>query len=395
MTARILIGDVRERLRALPDSSVHCVVTSPPYWGLRNYGVDGQIGLEPSHEDYVATMVDVFAEVWRVLRDDGTLWLNLGDSYAGAAGGAQGKSGQRADRRHTARVPAKTGGGLKPKDLAGIPWRVALALQAFGWWLRSDVIWSKPNPLPESIEDRPTKAHEYLFLMTKAERYFYDSEAVREESVGPWNANDGFGTEGKKSAGDPMLRTHGAGSKHDDVVQSGRNLRTVWVIAAQPFAGAHFATFPEALPERCILAGTSEHGCCVACGAPWRRVVEKGQPDRAHQIRCGSDADGAYDGEATKDYGGTGAQDPSAVKARILAGMRERRTVGWRPTCECNEGVVPCTVLDPFAGSGTAGAVAVRLGRSFVGIELNPKYAAIARRRIDHQAPLFVRTQEI
>ena len=191
MSVRIIQGDCRYMLKTLPSESVHCVCTSPPYWGLRDYGVAGQIGLEPTYAEFVEQMVAVFREVRRVLRGDGTLWLNLGDSYAGTSCGEQGQTGQRADRRRPGNPDKNHGAsdrnglgsvhGLKPKDLCGIPWRVAFALQADGWWLRQDIIWSKPNPMPESVTDRCTKAHEYLFLLSKSERYFYDAEALRED----------------------------------------------------------------------------------------------------------------------------------------------------------------------------------------------------------------------
>jgi DNA modification methylase len=186
MTVSVLTGDCREVLRTLPDESVHCVVTSPPYWGLRDYGVVGQLGLEPSLAEHVETMRSVFAEVRRVLRADGTLWLNYGDSYATAPNGrsaADTKAAGRDDRTFRDKPFSTVGNGLKAKDLCGTPWGVAFALQADGWWLRSDIIWSKPNPMPESITDRPTKAHEYVFLMSKSERYFYDAEAIKERSI--------------------------------------------------------------------------------------------------------------------------------------------------------------------------------------------------------------------
>ena len=258
-TWRILHGDVRAMLATIPEGSVQCCVTSPPYWGLRDYGVDGQIGLESSMEEFVSVMVDVFRGVRRVLADDGVLWLNLGDSYAGQAGGCQGKNGQRADRSFTACVPRKSSPGLKPKDLCGIPWRVALALQSDGWWLRSDCIWHKPNPMPESVTDRPTKAHEYVFLLTKSASYFWDADSVREEF-----ADDRMGDPGtyrsKLASHETPKGKHGNGvtgagwDRGREI--GGRNIRTVWSIASQPYSGAHFATFPEELARRCIVSGS-------------------------------------------------------------------------------------------------------------------------------------------
>lgn len=256
MAIRILTCDVMEGLRQLADESVHCVVTSPPYWGLRDYGIPGQIGLEPTPDAFVARLVEVFGEVKRVLRDDGTLWLNLGDTYA--AGGMGAGSGKQLTNRGTAAgghmdKPRKAPEGLKPKDLVGIPWRVALALQADGWYLRSDIIWAKPNPMPESVTDRPTKSHEYVFLLSKSERYHYDHEAIQEPFVysGDCRMKTAYAVATAKSVGTEYRAP---------VNQNGRNKRTVWSIATLPFAEAHFATFPPELPELCIKAGCPKGG---------------------------------------------------------------------------------------------------------------------------------------
>lgn len=242
------IGDCIESLRRMPEQSVHCCVTSPPYFGLRDYGVDGQIGLEPTPDEFVQSLVEVFREVRRVLRDDGTLWLNLGDSYA---------SGGRKTRASDEKLPSRGMGirpddGAKPKDLLGIPWRVAFALQADGWYLRQDIIWHKPNPMPESVRDRCTKAHEYIFLLTKSAKYHYDHEAVKEPEVcgrqrGPAEHPDKKSTNGNSGLG----RRKSTGF---------RNRRSVWTVTTKPFKGAHFATFPPDLIEPCILAGCPEGG---------------------------------------------------------------------------------------------------------------------------------------
>lgn len=301
---KILVGDAETVLRDQPDQSVHCCITSPPYWGLRDYDVEGQIGLESTPEEYISRLVGVFREVRRVLRDDGTLWVNIGDSYVGAAGGYQGKTGQRASRTFTARIDIeKRAADLPPKSLVGIPWRLAFALQADGWILRSEIIWHKLSPMPESVSDRPTKSHEQVFLLAKSARYFYDADAVAEPATG--RAPGGGGKKyGAALAADERHRTK-------DLAAIGaadtRNLRDVWTIASQPFMGAHFATMPVGLVEPCLLAG-------------------------------------------------------------------------------CPVGGV---VLDPFAGAGTVGLVASRRGRSFLGIELNERYAAMARRRIVDDAPLL------
>jgi DNA modification methylase len=300
-------------------------VTSPPYFGLRDYGIPEQVGLEATPEAYVAELVAIFREVHRVLRDDGTLWLNLGDSYAGSGrGGDSGSSTMHSPQPNHSRAPEIVSDaqrqncptvlgdrmrGLKPKDLVGIPWRVAFALQADGWYLRQDIIWSKPNPMPESVQDRCTKAHEYLFLLSKSERYRFDAEAIAEKATGRDPGNEAHKhverVEREVDEGNHRERTKlglmAIGAKET------RNKRSVWTVASQPFKEAHFATFPPALIEPCILAG-------------------------------------------------------------------------------CPVGGV---VLDPFGGAGTTGLVADRLQRDAVLIELNPAYADMARKRIAGESPLF------
>jgi DNA modification methylase len=254
---RVVGGDVRERLREVAEGSVQTCVTSPPYWGLRDYGCAGQIGLEPTPDAYVAIMVSVFAEVWRVLRDDGTLWLNLGDSYVSNGryeSDASTYVGDLSKYDHRDPRPAARAMGLKPKDLVGIPWRVAFALQAAGWYLRSDIIWSKPNPMPESVTDRPTKAHEYLFLLSKRERYYYDSEAIAETASTIPMARDKH-AEGYQA--DYVNRDRFSQGARVYGASGTRNKRSVWTVATQPYPEAHFATFPEALIEPCILAGSA------------------------------------------------------------------------------------------------------------------------------------------
>jgi len=258
MKAEILVGDVRTRLSEIPDGSVQTCVTSPPYWGLRDYGQGDQIGLEETPQEYVDSMVQVFREVWRVLADDGTLWLNIGDSYSGSGKGPAGNLGKKNDERnmekkHSAIVPD----GLKPKDLVGIPWRLAFALQADGWYLRQDIIWAKPNPMPESVTDRCTKSHEYLFLLSKSNKYYFDNEAIKEPTVTKDNTNrDRDSSKLNNTPG--RSRSGGLKTNNYDM----RNKRDVWNIPTKPFKGAHFAVMPEALVEPCILAG-SRHGDLV------------------------------------------------------------------------------------------------------------------------------------
>jgi DNA modification methylase len=375
-------GDCREVLASLPSDSVDCVVTSPPYWGLRDYGNDGQLGLERTPEEYVANMVAVFREVRRVLKPSGTCWLNLGDSYAAnwSSRRDEGGGGFKTNGRERTKYPPA---GLKSKDLVGIPWRVAFALQADGWYLRSDVIWSKPNPMPESVTDRPTKSHEYLFLLTKGARYYFDADAVREAHTWvddrPRMAYNGKGNpEGRRLSGDAARLGNSP---------AGRNIRSVWTIATRPYPGAHFAVFPPELPERCIKAGSSEKGVCPECGAPWERVVERaptGPRPGGHHVD-----DSVRDHLRSRGSGGNvGGTLQDVARYHVM-------TTGWRPTCDCEPAysvaeppnpstptprrtaesyIVPATILDPFAGSGTVGMVANRLSRRAILIDLNPEY---------------------
>lgn len=395
MTVEILIGDVFTRLADIPDCSIDCVVTSPPYWGLRDYGVAGQIGLEPSLGEHLDVMVRVFREVRRVLKQQGTLWLNYGDCYASAPNGRSAADivgddrtfrdkpfstvgpiydadYNRSPRGHfhvsdrQSRVETGgrvvAGGTLKPKDLCMIPNRLAIALQDDGWWVRSEIIWHKPNPMPESVYDRPTSAHEKVWLLTKGEEYFYNHEAIREPVTGGsharkpgpnsrqavdrvpvspkktkvpggWDVEPGaHGTINRKGRTEATYKIAAETDPHrkykpsfaastGDLVDT-RNARNVWTIAPKAFREAHFATFPPALAERCILAGTP-NTVCACCGAP---------------SGCG-------------------------------------------PICEVF-GRVPGKVLDPFGGAGTVSLVAEQHDLDSIMIELNPEYADIARRRV-------------
>ena len=253
----IIQGDVREVLKTLPDKSIHCCVTSPPYYGLRDYGVEGQFGLEVTPAEYVGRMVEVFREVKRVLRDDGTLWLNLGDSYAMKFGGGKGrKSGTtKAAVDEIEKPPREIPSGLKPKDLVGIPWMVAFALRADGWYLRQDIIWHKPNAMPESVTDRPTKAHEYIFLLSKSQRYYYDFEIIKEPTI---TRDNSYRDRGDSKLNNTPGRTRMGGLKTNNYEM--RNKRSVWTVPTKPFSEAHFAVFPPALIEPCILAGCPKNG---------------------------------------------------------------------------------------------------------------------------------------
>ncbi len=533
---RLLSGDCREVLKQLPDNSIHCCVSSPPYYGLRSYGVGiegGEIGSESSPEEYLATMVEVYRQVWRVLREDATCWINLGDSYnnfRSQMGPGQALHGRDDLRGKPAPDSRKRGwGGLKEKDLLLMPARLALALQADGWWVRSDIIWHKPNPMPESVRDRPVNSYEHVFLLTKSSRYYFDMAAVAEPAGGTNGAALGGAAlapkpdaafdadyraphlHGRCDLGQPQVTVNCSvawQAQHTEIVErirfsivteqaersfvvdlepgngvaslaavagtlkgcAARNLpiratiidaaaaecgasdtdtmdaipltdataraeavfqpgelladmveerraaevtfhcdelsqpllilgtcrpthrlhdtrntptraiRNVWTIATSPFSAAHFATFPPELAERCIKAGTSERGCCAACGKPWGRETERGE------LR------------------GPGSENYVLPKAQAAAGdprnkgrsegwtpnhFYQPNTTGWAPGCQCDADVKPCVVLDCFAGAGTSLLVADRLQRDAVGIELNTAYTEMAMERCRQDAPLF------
>lgn len=425
---RVVCGDVRDKAsldKALNGRKAGMCVTSPPYWGLRDYGtasweggeggcdhverkqpqnlaaladrmaprknprnptrldddqvnarsyrhtcakcgarrVDAQIGLEKTPEEFVATMVEVFRGVREALADDGTLWVNMGDSYAG--GGPHhgdrnlGKSGtNRGSSGGVDRAPP----GLKPKDLCGMPWRLAFALRADGWYLRQDIIWAKPNPMPESVTDRFTKAHEYLFLLSKREKYFFDAEAVKEPAI---NAGKFVKTNGDDGMGD-FGRTR-EGFRRGITVGESRNRRSVWTVATQPTPEAHFATFPEALISPAILAGTSEKGRCQKCGGRWERIVDR---EFVAEKRV----------NPAKGSGQKGL-DASNGWENTPRGNVNVTTTGWGPTCACALDPIPDLILEPFLGAGTTMIVAEKTGRHCAGVELNPVYADIAIRR--------------
>jgi DNA modification methylase len=385
MTVTILKGDCRDVLRTLPADSVHCVVTSPPYWGLRDYGIAGQLGLEPTPDAYVAAMVEIFREVRRVLRKDGTLWLVLGDSYA-AGGRGGGANGSKQQTNVGSLLGSKDApNGLKPKDLVGIPWRIAFALQSDGWTLRQDIIWSKSNPMPESVTDRCTKAHEYIFLLSKSAQYYYDAEAIKESSEYPDDNRKSRSAETDKRMPTETI----AGVRPGFAIYPIRNKRSVWEVTTQPFSEAHFATFPPALIEPCILAGCPKE-CCVKCGAPWMRNVEITSASKTVNDR--NPPKGIIPGKerSSRDSKLSG-QEWNAWKR-----ANPNKFLGFSPSCSCNAGVMRGTVLDPFGGAGTTGLVADRLQRNAILIELNPEYAAMSERRIVSDAPLFVdvRTNE-
>jgi DNA modification methylase len=421
-TTKVLVGSCLDKLKELPECSIHTCVTSPPYWGLRDYGTaswiggdsecshkretkrsdktitghknfdeiggvgdgiykdvclrcgaireDSQLGLETTPALYVENMVKVFREVHRVLRDDGTLWLNLGDTYCGTGNKGNHKDPKHEEGRNSQAVAINNKiDGLKQKDLVGIPWRVALALQADGWYLRQDIIWHKPNPMPEPVTDRCTKAHEYIFLLSKSSKYFFDNEAIAEQAK--WE-RWGNQTENKEHQG---TASHLGGKTLEELpIKTTKNKRSVWSVPTHSYKGAHFATFPPKLITPCILAGTSDKGCCADCGSPYKRIIEK---DRV----------ATRTGEDTKTEGlpdsVIGNRDP-------LRHVTTTQTVGWEKNCDCNTTEIdPCVVLDPFAGSGTTLAVSKEYGRNGVAIELNPEYTTLLSKRVEDKQTLF------
>ena len=377
---QIICGDCLGVMKGWPDGCVDCCVTSPPYWGLRDYGVAGQLGLEKTPEEYLEKMVAVFHEVKRVLTKRGTLWLNMGDSYSGGGRGCNTEKQQ--SNRGTRDMPKSiVPGNLKPKDLCGMPWRLALALQADGWWLRQDIIWHKPNPMPESVTDRCTKAHEYLFLMTKSAKYYYDADAIREPAIESNTARPRMGqgpnTQYNQKRNRATFRGGGryvnnnsfdnaAKAKPTDTgmagnVCAGRNKRSVWTIPTQSCPDAHFATFPERLVEPCILAGCPKQ-VCRKCGKPRERIVEKGKL----QIPSYREKTQPIEQRVINDKGW------NVEKGFAPNCSNSSQTIGWT-RCGHND-YRPGIVFDPFGGSGTVGKVAARLKRDYVLIELNPEY---------------------
>lgn len=437
MEYEIKTGNCVEVMSKMDADSVDTIITSPPYWGLRDYGGDGQVwgshlctrdddtyvshewdvyerpsensrkndnslqlksaywepqeqafckhcdawfgqlGLEPTPEQYVKNMVQVFREARRILKPEGTLWLNLGDSYC--AGTRKSTTPQTMHNGDARDVPLnrrnEASGYLKNKDLVGIPWRVAFALQEDGWWLRQDIIWAKPNCMPESVTDRCTKNHEYVFMFTKSAKYYFDNEAIKEPTKGGasskkpakeqtfrYGDDDSWAVEGDRSR---IMKATGIAHARTKDYQK-RNKRSVWWVSPKPFKQAHFAVFPIELIEPMVLAGTSAYGCCAECGAPWKRIVEgvaTKAPSTGNHVNM-------------TQTGGKGTE-------RLNGSQKDYYTVGWRPTCECDADVVPSVVFDPFGGSGTTVVTALKNGRNAIIAELKEEYVEIAKERIE------------
>ena len=379
---KIEFGDCREIMKRWIDEGVkiQTCITSPPYYGLRDYGVDGQVGLEKSVDDYVNNMVEVFNHVKELLTDDGTLWLNLGDTYSDtrwSSGGGQIMNKNKDEHRS---LQHEKNTGLPSKNLIGIPWKVAFALQADGWILRQDIIWQKPNPMPESVRDRCTKSHEYIFLLSKSPQYYFDHVAIKEPSVNPESYKGRRKRSSMTEQSEIIMDKFGATRSGFKNIEEGktyptRNKRDVWKVNVKPYKGAHFATYPTALIEPCILAGTSEKGHCPVCNARWKRMeIDTGE---RHDVEI-------YTGKAVKDYEHAKAQNPSDTKRRVLESMSKIYKYEWIPTCECKLEPVPDIVFDPFMGSGTTAQVALQHGRQYLGCELNKEYEKLQQERINN-----------
>jgi len=360
----IINNDALSALKDIPDNTVHTVITSPPYWQLRDYFVSNQLGQEATPEEFVKNLVDICREVKRVLRKDGTFWLNIGDGYNNNSGFSRAKSEWQREGRKGGSSDKQSfkHPTIKTKDLIGMPWRVAFALQADGWYLRLDICWEKSNPMPDGAKDRPTKGHEYIFLLTKSPKYFYDYYAVLEDTDEHPDGEQGFGANVQ----------HGTNRMDQDrsfTHYGKRNKRSVWKTSVSSFKGDHFATFPTKLIDPCVLAGTSEYGCCVKCGTPWARLFGKEKIKIEEKVSQ----------KSTETY--------EDIFEGYLPTKDEHKLYliekGWEKKCNCDTNEVkPCIVLDPFSGMATTGIVSFKYGQNYLGIELNPEYLEMSKKRL-------------
>lgn len=406
---KVYTGDALNVLKTFPDNVIQTCITSPPYFNLRTYNREGQIGLEQTPEEYINKLVEVFREVKRVLRPDGTCWINIGDTYA--ANRTYQVHNTVGTKGHTYSGGSKCPPGLKPKDLMLIPFKLAIALQEDGWWVRSDIIWEKLNPMTESVEDRPTRSHEYVFLMSKSQKYFYDHEAIKEpisevslKRINQKNFSNQTGGDKDYRNGVNPNRSMRQALENFAKSAGKRNKRDVWTLSSSPstwefcnscgkfYQGkdkklitkldvrkvcvcgksdawvSHFASYPMSLIEPCILAGTSEKGNCSTCGRPWKRVIKRSPSDWPER-------------KANNEPIRHGLMGATQVKAGNFKAV-ESETLGFEPQCDCGVDPVPAIALDIFMGSGTTGVVASKLGRNWVGIDLNEDYARVAEARI-------------
>jgi len=394
MTISFLQGDVFDKLKELDDNSIDCVVTSPPYWGLRDYGVPGQLGLEPTYQEHIKNIVELFRAMKPKLKDSATIWLNYGDSYAATVNGTKVKDMKKNLQKNRIKNKGKTNGvyddrgfidkpfstiqgSLKPKDLVMIPNRIAIALQDDGWWIRSEIIWHKPNPMPESTKDRPTQCHEKIWLITKSKKYYYDSDAIKESTKHPkakanWTSKQRI--ERAKSLDRKPVGNEINGKKYNG--QSFKNKRNVWTITTKPCKEAHFATFPKDLIEPCIKAGCPEK-VCSKCGKPQIKEIYR---EKNWQHKKSEKHTDKTNPKGSKNAFGQKYQ-------KWLEENPPQITI--KPSCDCDADFKPGVVLDPFGGSGTTGIVAQQFNRTAILIELNLEYIKIAKKRIDKELGMF------
>lgn len=347
--AQLYCGDSIKILRQLSEKSVSCLVTSPPYYQQRKYSSDNELGQEKTPQEYINNLANIFDEAKKVLRDDGVCWIVIGNKY--------GKDG-------------------KLIHAAGMLWT---EMQKRGWIFREDIIWFKTNGLCSSVENRPTVTHEYVLMFTKFKKYYYDADAIREpHKIKDERLRTQYESKFKNREDQKQIDGYG---KRLGCHILGKNKRSVWALTTNTnFKGEHVALFPSALAEIPILASTSQEGCCDKCGSPLKRLVDKGKHIRELQQNCGGPN---YNGQAIKSYREYKAQDPSDLKRRILEGLREKYTIGWIPTCKCkNIGIVPCNVIDPFNGAASTGVAALKNGRNYIGIDINPKYIQMSKQRL-------------
>lgn len=368
----LLHGDAKSMLSKFPDNTFHTAVTSPPYWKQRDYFAKGQLGQEATPEEFIENLVDICKEVKRVLRKDGTFWLNIGDSYNTSSGFCRGTKGWKRKGRDKGSADKKAikHPYVKKKELFGVPWMLAISLQKDGWYLRCDIIWEKSNPMPDGAKDRPTRGHEYLFLLSKSPQYFYDYYRVLEDTEEKPDGVQSFGARNQKG-------TYRMDQERSFQHYGKRNKRSVWTTSVSSFQGDHFATYPPQLIEPCIMASTSEYGCCVKCGTPWSRQFEK--------VEVGVDPkmDKGLKKRKSESVNYFEDECPTIEEEKETEYSLELVSKGWEKGCKCKtDEVTSCLVLDPFSGTGTTGEVALKHGQRYVGIELNKKYIEISRERL-------------
>jgi DNA modification methylase len=422
----IIQGNALDNLKNLPDNCIDTCVTSPPYWGLRDYGTDavtwpeisytifglniyvpswtGHLGLEPNPEMFVSHIVLIFREVKRVLKPSATLWLNFGDSYSAAS---KNRSLEQALAKSTLEGRKnvnilnqinKITSNLKPKDLVGIPWMVAFALRDDGWYLRQDIIWNKKNHMPESVSDRCTKSHEYLFLLSKSLNYYFDQFAIRETASNNTHARQSRAKNGQKSNPDDkkngirppkaigipagIIKNNESFNLSLSELVNYKNKRSVWTVGSEAFPEAHFATYPKLLITDCIKAGSSEYGCCSVCGKPYERILKPSEDYEKYLGKGFTNHNKQLD--SVNNYQEQLRGNP---RPKICA---DYETEGWKKPCKCNSEIIPTIIMDPFSGAGTTAIVSRILNRNFIAFELKPEYIDMSNRRMIKELGLFI-----